>query len=91
MLDVKLYSKPDQKWCKKTRDYLEEKNVDYLEFNIEEGKRLKAEMMRKSGQKSVPVIDINGIIIIGFDKKAIDEVIENARSHEVMNHGSKNG
>jgi glutaredoxin len=49
------------------KDYFKEKNVEFLDFNVGVDQAKAQEMVQKSGQMGVPVIDINGSIIIGFD------------------------
>jgi len=53
------------------KKYLAANNVEYEEINVAENKKAADEMIEKSGQRGVPVIDINGTIIIGFDVGAI--------------------
>ena len=55
--------------------YFTEHNVQYEELNVANDTRLQQEMIQKSGQMGVPVIDIDGKIIIGFDKSRIAELI----------------
>lgn len=59
-------------WCTKAKQYLEGKGVaiDYVDVGADHVRA--QEMMRKSGQMGVPVIEINGKLIIGFDREAID-------------------
>lgn len=60
----------------KAKDYLKSKGLEYADFNVKEDMEARDEMIKKSNQMSVPVLDINGTIIVGFDKKAIDEAIK---------------
>jgi glutaredoxin 3 len=75
-MNVKIYTTSKCKWCKTTKGYFEEKGIEYTECDIEFNNLKAEEMAEKSGQRSVPVIDINGTIIVGFDKDAIDECIK---------------
>ena len=74
-MNVKIYTTKTCMLCKKTKGYLNEKNVQYETFDVGEDTNAANEMIEKSGQMSVPVIDINGTIIIGFDKDAIDKAL----------------
>lgn len=56
-------------------DYLREKNVDFKEVDVSADVNAAREMIEKSGQRGVPVIDIDGTIIVGFDQTAIDDVL----------------
>ena len=55
--------------------YLKSKNIEYIEVNVGEDMEGREEMIKLSGQMGVPVINIDGKIIVGFDKMAIDEAI----------------
>ena len=72
---IKVYSTPTCPWCVKAKDYLKKKDVDFVEFNVKEDEEAKKEMIAKSNQMGVPVLDINGTIIVGFDKPAIDKAL----------------
>ena len=72
MNTVIVYSTPSCPWCHKVKEYLTEKKVVFTDINVAEDEAKAQEMMDKSGQLAVPVVDINGKIIIGFDKPAID-------------------
>lgn len=75
-MTVKVYSTPTCPWCVKVKDYLKEKNVEFEEVNVAQDQEAVKEMMEKSGQMGVPVLDINGTIIIGFDQAKIDEALK---------------
>lgn len=73
---IKVYSTPTCPWCKKAKAYLESKNVNFEYVNVLNDMEQRNEMIKSSGQTSVPVINIDGNIIIGFDKEAIDNFIK---------------
>jgi glutaredoxin len=54
------------------KEYFAKNNVAYVEHDVESDDNARNEMFGKSHQMGVPVIDINGKIIIGFDKKNIE-------------------
>lgn len=56
-------------------DYLREKNIDFKEVDVSADVNAAREMIEKSGQRGVPVIDIDGTIIVGFDETAIDDAL----------------
>ncbi|MGL4452376.1 MAG: glutaredoxin domain-containing protein [Sarcina sp.] len=72
---VKIYSTPICPWCDKAKDYLKRKEVEYTEYNVQEDMEAREEMVSKTKQMGVPVLDINGTMIVGFDRKAIDEAL----------------
>ena len=60
------------------KEYFKAKNVEFEEFNIETDADRQKEMIDKSGQMGVPVIDINGTIIVGFDRPQIDAALRSS-------------
>jgi len=75
-MSIKIYTTSICKWCNIAKIYFQEKNIEYLEYNIGIDNEKEEEMIKISGQRSVPVFDINGTIIVGFDKDAINECIK---------------
>lgn len=57
------------------KEYLGVKGVPFKDVNVQEDTAAAAEMVQKSGQMGVPVLDINGTIIVGFDREAIDTAL----------------
>ena len=72
---VTVYSTPTCPYCTMAKSYLSEKNVSYVEYDVSRDQTKAHEMSSKSGQMGVPVLDINGTIIIGFDKPRIDTAL----------------
>lgn len=72
---ITIYTTPTCPWCKKTKDYLKTKGLSYREINVAEDDRAAFELLEKSGQMGVPVTDIDGTIVIGFDKAALDNAL----------------
>lgn len=71
-----VYSTPTCPYCKMVKEYLDEKGVAYEDFDVSEDQERSQEMVKKSGQMGVPVIDIGGTVIIGFDKEKIDAALK---------------
>ncbi|MEG0857483.1 MAG: glutaredoxin domain-containing protein [Terrisporobacter sp.] len=69
---VKVYTTDACPWCVKVKNYLKGKEIAFEELNVQENMEAREEMVSKSRQMGVPVLDIDGSIIIGFDKKAIE-------------------
>lgn len=78
-MSVKVYSTTACPWCYKVKDYLKEKKVKFEDINVGEDREAAQEMVKKSGQMGVPVIDINGKIIVGFDKEKIDKALKSSK------------
>jgi len=72
---VKVYSTKTCPWCHKTKEFLKEKNVKFEDIDVGADQKAANEMVEKSGQMGVPVTDIDGKIIIGFDKEAIEKAL----------------
>lgn len=72
---VKVYSTNSCPWCVKAKNYLNSVNIEFEEFNVQEDMEARDEMINKSKQMGVPVLDINGTVIVGFDKNAIDSAL----------------
>lgn len=72
---VKVYTTDACPWCVKAKNYLKSKDVTFEELNVAENMPAREEMLKKSKQMGVPVLDIDGTIIIGFDKPAIDTAL----------------
>lgn len=75
MAKVKIYSTPTCPWCTKAKAFLSEKGAEFEDLDVSSNEEARNEMIEKSGQMTVPVLDINGKIIIGFDQKAISEAL----------------
>lgn len=76
MVTVKVYSTPTCPWCFKVKDFLKEKKIKFSDINVAENDNAREEMIEKSGQLGVPVIDIDGKIIIGYDKPALMKLLK---------------
>jgi len=71
MKQVIVYSTPTCPYCDMAKAFLKQNNIPYKEINVAEDRKAASEMIEKSGQMGVPVIEIDGKIIIGFDRNAI--------------------
>ena len=72
---VKVYSTPICPWCHKAKDFLKEHKIAFQDVNVAEDDKAREEMIGKSGQMGVPVIEINGQIIVGFDQQALKKAL----------------
>ena len=72
---VKVYTTNTCPWCDKAKSYLKAKGIEFEELNVQDDMAAREEMIKKSKQMGVPVLDVNGSIIIGFDKSAIDTAL----------------
>jgi glutaredoxin-like YruB-family protein len=75
MKSVKVYSTPSCPNCKALKKFLGENGVKYEDINVASNPKAAQEMIEKSGQMAVPVVDIGGTVISGFDKKKVKEAL----------------
>lgn len=74
--NVIIYSTPTCPWCHRVKQLLQEHNVFFQDFDVSQNQEKAEEMVQKSGQMGVPVVDIDGEIIVGFDKERIEEILD---------------
>lgn len=77
MSDIIIYSTPTCGWCHKLKDYLKSKKIDFKDIDVSKDRQAAMKMVEQSGQMGVPQMEINGKVIVGFDKQAIDEELKN--------------
>ena len=73
---VTVYSTPTCSWCKIAKDHLESNGISFEDVDVATDMTRAREMVEKSGQYGVPVIDIDGEIVVGFDRARIDALLE---------------
>jgi glutaredoxin-like YruB-family protein len=76
---VTVYSADWCAFCHAAKDYLNKIGVKFTEKNVEENRDYMQEAVEKSGQTGIPVIDIDGKIIIGFDRSQIDATLKDKK------------
>ena len=75
-MKVKVYSSPFCVFCGMAEDFLKEHNIKFEYFDVSKDMNAMKEMIKKSGQNGVPVIIIDGKIIVGFDEEAIKKELK---------------
>ena len=73
---VKIYSTPACVYCKTLMGYLSNHKIEFINIDVSKDKKELEKMIKDSGQMAVPVIDIDGEVIIGFDKVKIDKLLK---------------
>ena len=73
---VIVYSTPTCPWCKKVKEFLKKYNVEFEEKDVADNEANKKEMIKKSEQMSVPVIDVNGEIVLGYNTEKLKELLK---------------
>ncbi|MFT6361243.1 MAG: glutaredoxin 3 [Candidatus Paceibacteria bacterium] len=76
MKDVKIYSTPTCHFCHMAKDFFKENNIEYTEYDVAADAEKRAEMMEKTGQMGVPVIQIGEDLLVGFQEAKIKELLE---------------
>lgn len=76
MAKIKIYSTPTCPYCHRAKDFFKEKNLEFEDIDVSENQEAAQEMVDKSGQMGVPVLEINGKIIVGFDQKVVEEALK---------------
>lgn len=73
---IQIYSATWCAFCHAAKEYLDKKGVKYEDLDVEHDPANAEASVQKSGQMGIPVIDINGTIIVGFDRPKIDEALK---------------
>jgi glutaredoxin-like YruB-family protein len=73
--NVTVFTTPTCSWCTTVKRHLQENGIQYREVNVAADQKAAEEMVRKSGQQGVPQTEINGQIIVGFDKTRINSLL----------------
>lgn len=72
---VIVYSTDSCPWCHRAKDFLKEHNIEFEDVNVGKDQEKAKEMVEKSGQMGVPVLEIDGEIVIGFDEGKIKNLL----------------
>ncbi len=78
-MTIKVYSTNTCPYCVMAKDYLKKNKVDFKDVNVGEDQEQAREMVEKSGQMGVPVLDIDGEIVVGFDRNRIDSILKSKK------------
>lgn len=73
---VIVYTAADCGWCRLVKQYFDEKQVIYEEVDIFRHPERMAELISKSLQMSVPVTDVNGTVVIGYNREALERALQ---------------
>ena len=75
MANVIIYTTPTCVYCKAAKEFFKEHNVVYEEKDVSKDEQARETMVKKSGMMAVPVIDIAGTIVIGFDRAKVSQLL----------------
>lgn len=73
---VVVYSTPTCGFCHMVKKYFDENDIQYRDIDISSDAQGYKDVLEKTGQLGVPVVDIDGIIVIGFDRPKIDAALK---------------
>lgn len=73
--NVIVYSTPTCPYCTMVKQYLKSKNIPFTDYNVASDIEARNAMVQKSGQLGVPVIEIDGQIVVGFNRNKLDELL----------------
>lgn len=73
---VKIYSTPTCVYCKTLKGYFKKNAIEFEDIDVSKDEKQLEKMIKDSGQMSVPVVDIDGEVITGFDKERIDKLLK---------------
>ncbi|MBW3016978.1 glutathione S-transferase N-terminal domain-containing protein [Candidatus Woesearchaeota archaeon] len=76
MAKVKVYSTPTCPYCVMAKQFLKENKIEFEDVDVSKDRAAAEEMVEKSGQMGVPVLDIDGEIVVGFDKQRIKKLLK---------------
>ncbi len=75
MHTITIYSTPSCVYCKLAKDFFKKHGFQYTEKDVQSDLSAREEMIHKSGQLGVPVIDIDGTLLVGFDARRLSELL----------------
>ena len=78
---IKLYLTPACPFCFTLKEFLKKYNIEFEEIDVSKDKKAKEEMIKKTGKMEVPVIEIEGEIVVGFDKEKISNLLGIKEQH----------
>lgn len=74
--DIIIYTTPTCSWCQAVKDYMNQRNLEFAEVDVAADRQQAQEMIQKSGQMGVPVVEIDGETVVGFDRSRIEALLE---------------
>ncbi len=73
---IKIYSTPTCVYCKTLKEYLAKNDFKFEDIDVSKDEKELQKMIKNSGQMEVPILDIEGEIVVGFDKEKIDKLLK---------------
>ena len=79
MAKITIYTTKTCPWCKKTKEWFKENKISFKKVDVTSDDKGRDEMIEKSGQMGVPVIEIGKEIIVGFNPEAFEEALKKVK------------
>lgn len=76
-MNIKIYTTPSCVYCKMAKEFFKKNNLAYEELDVAKDEKARVEMVKKSHQLGVPVIEIDNKIFVGFNRREIEEALTN--------------
>lgn len=76
MPKVKVFSTPSCPYCVTLKEFLESHEIEFEDIDVSQDMAAQKEMIEKSGQMGVPVVDIDGEMVVGFDRAKISKLLD---------------
>ena len=73
---IVIYTTEFCSWCRKTKEFLKEHKIKYKEFDVGNDAKKAEEMIKRSGQRGVPAIEIDDKIVVGFDEGRLKDLLK---------------
>ncbi len=78
-MQVVVYTTPSCPYCVQVKDFLSQQGIQYNERDVSQDTAAAAEMVRLSGQRGVPVTVVDGTVVVGFDRRHLEQLIGQAQ------------
>ena len=73
---VKVFTTPVCPYCYTLKEFLKEKGIDFVDIDISKDEKAREDLIQKTGKMEAPVVEIDGEIVIGFDRKKIVNLLD---------------
>ena len=75
-MEIVIYTTKDCPFCKRAKEFFKKHNIKYSEKDVGNDEKAAEEMIKLSGHHGVPVINVDGEIIVGFDEEKLKEALK---------------
>lgn len=72
---IKIYTTPICSYCFSLKNFLKENNIEFEEIDLSKDEEKQKEIIKRTGQTVVPIIEIDNELIVGFDKEKISKLL----------------